>query len=82
MGGPVIIYSQSIADLALVMVYVGSDMPLYAFSLFLPSIISQLGYKSTAANLLTVPVYAFACVVTCIVGFLADRWGNRGLFNM
>ncbi|VDC03439.1 unnamed protein product [Peniophora sp. CBMAI 1063] len=76
---------RSILDLKTwfgMMVYVGSDMPLYAFSLFLPSIISQLGYKSTAANLLTVPVYAFACIVTCIVGFLADRWGNRGLFNI
>lgn len=26
-----------------VLVYMGSDMPLYAFSLFLPSIINELG---------------------------------------
>ncbi|KAJ3800001.1 MFS general substrate transporter [Lentinula aff. detonsa] len=64
------------------MVYVGADMPLYAFSLFLPSIINQLGFKATPANLLTVPVYAFACLITCIVGFLADRWGRRGYFNL
>ncbi|KAJ4474998.1 MFS general substrate transporter [Lentinula aciculospora] len=87
-------------------VYVGADMPLYAFSLFLPSIISQYssisaarfdvllcnvevcshraiqGFKATPANLLTVPVYAFACLITCIVGFLADRWGRRGYFNL
>ncbi|KAI0043574.1 MFS general substrate transporter [Auriscalpium vulgare] len=67
-------------------VYVGSDMPLYAFSLFLPSIINQnnlaLGFKATPANLLTVPVYAFACIMTCVVGFLADRLGRRGLFNI
>ncbi|KAK2462729.1 hypothetical protein APHAL10511_005247 [Amanita phalloides] len=63
-------------------VYAGSDMPLYAFSLFLPSIISQLGYHATPANLLTVPVYAFACIVTCCVGYAADRWGHRGYFNM
>ncbi|KZV65193.1 MFS general substrate transporter [Peniophora sp. CONT] len=76
---------RSIVDLKTwlgMMVSVGSIMPVYAFSLFLPSIISQLGYKSTAANLLTVPVYAFACIVTCIVGLLADRYGNRGLFNI
>jgi hypothetical protein len=100
-------------------------MPLYAFSLFLPSIINHVstssfdrdgplctylclhfflaryilradmersilticvspssGFRATPANLLTVPVYAFACLVTCLVGFLADRHGHRGYFNM
>ncbi|KAF9240614.1 major facilitator superfamily domain-containing protein [Melanogaster broomeanus] len=61
-----------------IVVYSGSDMPLYAFALFLPSIISQ----ATPANLLTVPVYILACICTCTVGFLADRYGNRGLFNL
>ena len=27
--------------------YMGADEPLYAFSLFLPSIINQLGYRAT-----------------------------------
>ncbi|KAF4611035.1 hypothetical protein D9613_007083 [Agrocybe pediades] len=63
-------------------VYAGADMPLYAFSLFLPSIINQLGFTATPANLLTVPVYVFACIVTCGVGYLADRWGKRGYFNI
>ncbi|KAJ7917541.1 MFS general substrate transporter [Mycena leptocephala] len=63
-------------------IYVGADMPLYAFALFLPSIINQLGFKATPANLLTVPVYFFACCITCLVGFLADRYGHRGYFNM
>lgn len=40
------------------------------------------GFKATPANLLTVPVYVFACTITCVVGFLADRWGQRGYFNM
>lgn len=62
--------------------YGGADMPLYAFSLFSPSIISELGYKATPANLMTVPVYVAACISTCAVGFLADRYGNRGLFNL
>ncbi|KIY49917.1 MFS general substrate transporter [Fistulina hepatica ATCC 64428] len=57
-------------------VYAGSDMPLYAFALFLPS------YDATPANLLSVPVYVFACIVTCFVGFAADRLGKRGYFNL
>jgi MFS family permease len=62
--------------------YVGCDMPLYAFALFLPSIIHELGYKATPANLLTVPVYTFACIVTCLVGFAGDRFQRRAIFNM
>ncbi|TFL02117.1 MFS general substrate transporter [Pterulicium gracile] len=64
------------------LMYAGSVMPLYAFSLFLPTIINQIGYSSTRANLLTVPVYAFACIITCVVGFIADRKGRRGRFNL
>ncbi len=41
-----------------------------------------LGFSATPANLLTVPVYVFACIVTCGVGFFADRWGRRGYFNL
>ncbi|KAG8763222.1 hypothetical protein FRC11_005333 [Ceratobasidium sp. 423] len=62
--------------------YAGSDGPLYAFSLFTPSIINQLGYTATPANLLSVPVYAWACILTVGVGFMADRIGNRGIFNL
>jgi len=64
------------------LLYMGADGPLYAFSLFLPSIINQLGFTATPANLLTVPVYVLACIFTCGVGFLADRHGNRGYFTI
>jgi len=64
------------------LLYMGTDGPLYAFSLFLPSIISQLGYKATPANLLTVPVYVAACICTCAVGFVADKHGCRGYLNV
>jgi len=63
-------------------VYMGADMPLYAFSLFLPTIISQLGYKSTTAQLLTVPPYAAAAIATIAIGFVADRTKQRGICNM
>ena len=63
-------------------IYMGADMPLYAFSLFLPSIIASLGYKSTRAQLLSVPPYAAAAVLTITIGYIADRTRNRGLCNM
>ncbi|KAG7445008.1 MFS general substrate transporter [Guyanagaster necrorhizus] len=65
-----------------IVIYMGCDMPLYAFSLFLPTIINEASFDATPANLLTVPVYVWACIMTCIVGFLADRWGRRGYFNL
>ncbi|KAJ7879930.1 MFS general substrate transporter [Mycena olivaceomarginata] len=65
----------------------GCDMPLYAFALFTPSIINQVAmhtvqifirFRATVANLLVVPVYAFASIVTCCVAVYADKHGRRG----
>ena len=63
-------------------IYMGFDGPLFAFSLFTPTIINQLGYTSTAANLLSVPVYVWSCLVTVVVGFLGDRLGKRAFINL
>lgn len=60
--------------------YMGCDGALYAFSLFLPTIIQTLGYKNTRAQLLSVPPYAVAAVVTIFVGFIADRTQKRGMW--
>jgi len=45
------------------LMYMGVDGSLYAFSLFLPSVINALGYTANKAQLLTVPPYAVACVM-------------------
>jgi len=63
-------------------IYMGTDGSLYAFSLFLPTIIKQLGYTSTRANLLSVPPYAAAAIMTITVGWYADRTRKRGLCNI
>ncbi|KAL9030426.1 MAG: hypothetical protein Q9196_001458 [Gyalolechia fulgens] len=63
-------------------VYMGCDGPLYAFSLFLPTIINGLGYTSTRAQLLSVPPYAAAALLTVAIGYIADRTHQRGLANM
>ena len=56
--------------------YMGVDGSLYAFSLFLPSIISSLGYTATKAQLLTVPPYAVACLM---VSLPPKRYSNVSL---
>jgi len=64
------------------LIYMGSDMPLYAFSLFLPTIVAEMGYTSTHAQLLSVPPYACAAVLTIAIGFVADHTKQRGLCNI
>ena len=78
---------QSIKDwktTAFAIIYMGADMSLYAFSLFVPTIIKGMNpqYSATEANLLSVPPYAVAAVATVFIGWLADRTGQRGCYNM
>ncbi|CBF84576.1 hypothetical protein AN8955.2 [Aspergillus nidulans FGSC A4] len=61
-------------------VTVGVYTPLYSFSLFLPTIVSSLGYENEEAQLMTVPPYVVACVFCIGGGFLADRQGQRGIY--
>lgn len=67
-------------------IYVGIIMfwgivaPLYGISLFLPTIIKGLGYKTTTAQLLTVPVYVFASAIALLFAWLSDRAGKRTPF--
>ncbi|THH18088.1 hypothetical protein EW146_g2839 [Bondarzewia mesenterica] len=64
-------------------IYMGFDGPLFAFSLFTPTVLNQLGFRATAANLLSVPVYAWACFMTFVIGIVGDRFKNkRGYINL
>ncbi|WWD17598.1 hypothetical protein CI109_102039 [Kwoniella shandongensis] len=61
-------------------IYIGALMPVYAFSLFSPTLIANLGYTAATAQLLSVPPYVLAALTTVIAGFLSDRAGRRGVF--
>lgn len=56
------------------------SLPLYTLSLFLPSIIAALGYTAAHAQLLTVPPYAIATLLTIIVAILAEKTQRRAPF--
>ncbi|KAF8165361.1 MFS general substrate transporter [Crassisporium funariophilum] len=60
--------------------YFGLIVSLYSYSLFLPTIVSGLGYSGPAAQLHTVPPYVPAAVLTVVVAFLSDRLKWRGPF--
>lgn len=63
-------------------IYMGCLTPLYAFSLFLPTILNGMGYAGTKAQLLSVPPYAVAAALTITVGLIADRTRWRGVCNI
>ncbi|KAI0188599.1 major facilitator superfamily domain-containing protein [Xylaria flabelliformis] len=56
------------------------SLPLYTLSLFLPTIITNLGYTAATAQLLTVPPYAFAFGTTVAVAVLSERLAKRAVF--
>lgn len=53
-------------------------VPIYSYSLFLPSIISGLGYKRITAQLFTVPPNFLAFLVVLLASWISDRIKMRG----
>jgi MFS family permease len=56
------------------------SLPLYTLSLFLPSIIKDLGYTAARAQLLSVPPYALATIFTVVWAWLSEKSGKRAPF--
>ncbi|KAM0493156.1 hypothetical protein ACHAPB_008560 [Verticillium nonalfalfae] len=54
--------------------------PLYGISLFLPTIIRNLGYTSSTAQLMTVPIYITAAILAVIIAYISDKVGKRSPF--
>jgi MFS family permease len=59
---------------------IGIYTPLYSISVFLPTIVSGLGFSNNDAQLMTVPPYVVACCFTIAGGMAADRHGQRGIY--
>jgi len=58
--------------------YWGIVCPLYGISLFLPTIINQLGYTAATAQLLTIPIYVSATIACIVVCWFSDRAAKKG----
>ncbi|PGH15077.1 hypothetical protein AJ79_02603 [Helicocarpus griseus UAMH5409] len=68
-----------------ILTFYGIVCPLYGVSFFLPTIIRDLGYTSSTAQLLTIPVYIIAAILAIGSALLSDRQGKRSpllLFHM
>ncbi|KAE8148398.1 MFS transporter [Aspergillus avenaceus] len=62
-------------------VYFGISTPFSSLSLFTPAITSGLGYSNLRAQLMTVPPWAVAYVVTTAAAWSADHFNSRGLHS-
>ncbi|KAA8651314.1 uncharacterized protein ATNIH1004_000195 [Aspergillus tanneri] len=58
------------------------SLPMYTLSLFLPTIIKELGYTAAEAQLLSVPPYAVAFIFTVTVAIFSERTQIRAPFIM
>lgn len=57
----------------------GSLCPVYTFSLFSPTLTANLGYSAAKAQLMSVPPYVAAAIVTITAGWLSDKIQRRGV---
>ena len=55
-------------------------IPFLSLSLVCPTIITNLGFFTYQAQLLTAPPYAFAFITTMITAYFSDRYARRGIF--
>ncbi|KIL64781.1 hypothetical protein M378DRAFT_126308 [Amanita muscaria Koide BX008] len=52
---------------------------LYSLAYFAPSIVAQLGYSNASAQLMTVPPFAVAFVVSMVLAYISDHFRCRGI---
>ena len=55
-------------------------IPVYAVSLFTPTIINNLGFSAAGAQLLSIPPFVCGCISTVIIGIYSDKMNSRGPF--
>ncbi|KAF5328609.1 hypothetical protein D9619_011576 [Psilocybe cf. subviscida] len=61
-------------------IYMGLLIPVYAISLFTPTIVNELGFKAATSQIMTVPPFVCGCVMTILFGHYSDKYKKRGVF--
>jgi predicted MFS family arabinose efflux permease len=59
------------------LIFWGNTVVVYGFIFTLPTAINDMGYSRAEAQLLTIPIYATACICVLIVSYFADRSTQR-----
>ncbi|KAI8368160.1 major facilitator superfamily domain-containing protein [Radiomyces spectabilis] len=65
-----------------VVIYIGLNVALASYAVFLPTIIRDMGFSSLNAQLLSIPPYVAACTLVFVVAWNSDRTRQRGYHIM
>lgn len=63
-----------------ILLYFAVTVPLYGISLFMPTILTNLGYTTSKAQLMTVPIYVTASILSVVEAYASDKVGLRSPF--
>ncbi|KAF2266156.1 MFS general substrate transporter [Lojkania enalia] len=56
------------------------NITVQGISLFMPTILNDLGWTATKAQLYSVPPYVCACVIAIFIAFVSDKTNRRGIY--
>ncbi|KAI6126508.1 MFS general substrate transporter [Pisolithus sp. B1] len=65
---------------AMCIVQLSITVPLYGITYFLPTIINNFGYSTSASQLLSAPPYVFGVIVLLVVAYFSDKTQLRSPF--
>ncbi|KAF2271751.1 MFS general substrate transporter [Westerdykella ornata] len=65
---------------AAVVIFWGNTCGVYGFTATVPTVIADLGYSSANAQLMTIPIYVFATIITLIFAWWSDYKRTRSPF--
>lgn len=63
-----------------ILVFYSIATPTYSVALSLPSVIKNMNYTSSIAQLMTIPIYVTASISSVIQAYFSDKAANRSLF--
>jgi MFS family permease len=63
-----------------IVIFWGNTVGVYGFTATVPTVIAELGYSNEEAQLLTIPIYVFAAIVTLIFAWWSDYRETKSPF--
>lgn len=65
-----------------IVIFWGNTVGVYGFTATVPTVIRELGYSAANAQLLTIPIYVFAAIVTLAFAWASDHYKTRSPYIM
>jgi hypothetical protein len=65
-----------------ILMFIGVAATSYAGAFFIPTILAELGWKAVHAQVMTIPIWAFAAFANLVTAFFSDRIKHRYSFIM